>query len=133
MYFLFESFTVPLTLYQFIGGVLVLVIIAIILLWNHIPQKLSKGWHALSDLNETTITTLRADLVSSKEQIKDQERAIRDLMREVDIRKEINSQDTMQIVQLKKDLASLEGSIVLLRRELREEFEKVDGAPNGKP
>lgn len=127
----FENITIPVTFYQFIGGVIVLVIISTLLLWNHIPQKLSKGWHALNDLNETTVITLRADLQSSKDQIKEQERAIRDLMRELDIRKEINSEDTIQITQLKKDLTNLESAVVVLRRELREELEKI-GDNHGK-
>lgn len=89
-------------------GIIVLVVVGAIFLKNRIPEKLSEGWKKTAELDEKHRTAIEYDLAKVEKErdlYKDQ---IIDLTRELDIRREINRQDTTTIKDLKEQLAQCE-------------------------
>ena len=113
-------------------------VIAVILLRTGIPDRLASGWEKVSGMQDKERTVVEREIKQLKEQkiIDDAENArqkaqIVDLTREVDVRREINRQDSEIIKGMKLELTAFEDKVSNLRAEIRE-FEKTGVKGDGK-
>lgn len=116
---LLDGYTINLSYTWFIWGIVVILVAAVILLWYNIPQKLSKGWREVSQLQDKSETILTQEIEKLTEDLKNKNLALEDLVREIDIRREINRQDTLKISTQKEELAKNDEIIINLRREVQ--------------
>lgn len=121
-----DGYTINLSYTYFAWGIFLIVVIAVILLWYNIPQKLSAGWKSISQLQEKNEVILNHKINDLTEELKSKTTALEDLIREVDIRREINRQDTTKINTQKEELAKNDEVIFNLRREVQNLESKLE-------
>lgn len=99
---------------------------AIVLFRTGIPDRLASGWEKVSgmqdkerDIAEREINQLREQNKKDLLEIEKQKAQILDLTREVDVRREINRQDSEIIRGLKLEVIADEEAISRLRLQLR--------------
>jgi len=97
-----------------------LILTLIIALWLKVPQALFSKIKEVLDFQTLKLQLKSTEAEDLKKELDGSKKSILELTREVDIRKEINRQDTLTIVQLKKDLDSCESKMNELRRLILE-------------
>ncbi len=77
-----------------------------------LSERMASGWEKLSGLQDKEVKQL-------EEQIAKDAAKLLELVREVDVRREINRQDSTDIKTLKLEITALEETISRLRAEIR--------------
>lgn len=106
--------------YKEIGIAVLAFIFAVVILRSKIFERVSTGYKEYGDLADKEKKSLQDQIIQIKDDVTQLKLKLADCIRELDVRRLINEQDTITIKTLKKDLADSEELNVILRSELKD-------------